>query len=181
MKNRDVLNKFELSKDVDINSLFTEEELSSLALEYENYDVANFINLLDAFESDKSTDAVEFDRLEVIAKEDNSDFVKIGETALSKGRVALFIMAGGMGSRLGIELPKGLFEIVDGMSIYELLFKRLTKVGARVGFSSHVFILLAQWQTKALPVRVEWIKYAMANRLNSAFTPNWFRPQPSNS
>lgn len=33
---------------------------------------------------------------------------------------------------------------------------------------SHVFV--AQWQTKALPVCVEWIKCSMANRLNSALS-----------
>ncbi|TXT24110.1 MAG: UDP-N-acetylglucosamine pyrophosphorylase, partial [Planctomycetota bacterium] len=50
-----------------------------------------------------------------------------GELCLSEGRVGVVLVAGGMGTRLGFEQPKGMFPIgpVSGHSLFQVLIERI--------------------------------------------------------
>lgn len=64
------------------------------------------------------------------------DFWKeTGEILLGKGQVAAFLVAGGQGSRLGFEGPKGMFDIglPSHKSLFQLQAERLQNLGAQVG------------------------------------------------
>ena len=66
------------------------------------------------------------------------DFWKeTGEILLSKGQVAAFLVAGGQGSRLGFDGPKGMFEIglPSHKSLFQLQAERLLNLSARVEHS----------------------------------------------
>lgn len=63
------------------------------------------------------------DRIEVIPKanpDDDAAARRLGEEALARGEVAVVLVAGGRGSRLGFEHPKGMFGIgpVSGKSLF---------------------------------------------------------------
>lgn len=56
-----------------------------------------------------------------------------GELALRDGKVAAILVAGGQGSRLGFEHPKGMFEIgpVSGHSLFQILIERVVATAKR--------------------------------------------------
>lgn len=58
-----------------------------------------------------------------------------GTAALAAGRVGAILVAGGQGSRLGFDGPKGLYEIgpVSGASLFEILCGKLVAVAKRHG------------------------------------------------
>ena len=72
-----------------------------------------------------------------IATEDlRYDFWKeTGEVLLGKGQVAAFLVAGGQGSRLGFDGPKGMFDIglPSHKSLFQLQAERLLNLGAQAG------------------------------------------------
>jgi UDP-N-acetylglucosamine/UDP-N-acetylgalactosamine diphosphorylase len=74
----------------------------------------------------------------VLPDEDDPAARKLGEAALAKGEVAVVLVAGGQGSRLGFDHPKGLFPIgpVSGKSLFQLhaekVLARGRKHGARI-------------------------------------------------
>ena len=60
---------------------------------------------------------------------------QVGEELLRAGRVALMVVAGGQGSRLGFEGPKGLFPLgpVSDRSLFALQAQRIRRLRARTG------------------------------------------------
>ncbi len=58
-----------------------------------------------------------------------------GEALLAAGRVAALVVAGGQGTRLGFDGPKGLFPIgpVTGRTLFEIQAQRLRRLRARYG------------------------------------------------
>jgi UDP-N-acetylglucosamine/UDP-N-acetylgalactosamine diphosphorylase len=58
-----------------------------------------------------------------------------GEALLREGRVALLVVAGGQGSRLGFDGPKGLYPLgpVTGRSLFALQAQRIRRMRARTG------------------------------------------------
>ncbi|QDU94236.1 UTP--glucose-1-phosphate uridylyltransferase [Lignipirellula cremea] len=58
-----------------------------------------------------------------------------GEAALGEGRLAMILVAGGQGSRLGFDHPKGMFPVgaVSGRTLFQILIEGLQAVGRRYG------------------------------------------------
>lgn len=56
-----------------------------------------------------------------------------GEAALRAGEIGMILVAGGQGTRLGFDHPKGMFAIgpVSGRSLFEIIIDRLQAVAAR--------------------------------------------------
>src|SRR5690606_17208834 len=57
----------------------------------------------------------------------------LGIQKLSTGKVGAVLVAGGQGSRLGFEHPKGMFSIgpVSGHSLFQILFEKLAATCSR--------------------------------------------------
>jgi len=70
-------------------------------------------------------------------------FESVGLNFLREGKVAAVLLAGGQGSRLGFDGPKGTFNIglTHYISIFELLMKSALSVAERAGRYFHVFIM----------------------------------------
>jgi UDP-N-acetylglucosamine/UDP-N-acetylgalactosamine diphosphorylase len=67
----------------------------------------------------------------------------VGEAALRAGRVAAFTVAGGHGTRLGWDGPKGTFPItpVKQKPLFQVFAEKLRAAGARYGRPLHWFIM----------------------------------------
>ncbi len=66
-----------------------------------------------------------------------------GEAALRAGRVAAFTVAGGQGTRLGYDGPKGTFPVtpVKKKPLFQVFAEKLRAAGARYGRPLHWFIM----------------------------------------
>ena len=66
-----------------------------------------------------------------------------GEAALRAGRVAAFTVAGGQGTRLGYDGPKGTFAVtpVKKKSLFQVFAEKIRAVGLRYGRPLHWFIM----------------------------------------
>ena len=74
-----------------------------------------------------------------------------GEAALREGRVAAFTVAGGQGTRLGYDGPKGTFPItpVLGHSLFQVFAEKIGATGARYGAPLHWFIMTSHLNHEA--------------------------------
>ncbi|MCG3128706.1 MAG: putative uridylyltransferase [Phycisphaerae bacterium] len=68
---------------------------------------------------------------------------RVGEEAIRGGRVAAFTVAGGQGTRLGFEGPKGAFRIspIRGAPLFQLFAEGLRRVGLRWGVTPAWYIM----------------------------------------
>ena len=66
-----------------------------------------------------------------------------GEAALRAGRVAAFTVAGGQGTRLGYDGPKGTFPVtpITGHSLFQVFAEKLRAAAERYGQPIHWFIM----------------------------------------
>ncbi|MDR1435526.1 MAG: UTP--glucose-1-phosphate uridylyltransferase [Puniceicoccales bacterium] len=71
------------------------------------------------------------------------DAYNLGEQILSEGRIAAFTAAGGQGTRLGFEGPKGTFSVtpVKGKSLFQVFAEKIRFAEKRYGYPLHWFIM----------------------------------------
>ena len=70
----------------------------------------------------------------------------IGAEAIKNGKVAAVLLAGGQGTRLGFEKPKGMFDIgiTKELYIFECLINNLLKVVADTGVYVPLYIMTSE-------------------------------------
>lgn len=83
--------------------------------------------------------------LEEIAANKDS-FEKTGLEAIRAGKVGAVLLAGGMGTRLGSDDPKGMYNIglTRPLYIFECLFNNLMDVTKKAGTPIHLFIMTSE-------------------------------------
>ncbi|MDE6667625.1 MAG: UTP--glucose-1-phosphate uridylyltransferase [Clostridia bacterium] len=120
----------------------TEEEQAQLLKDIE---ITNFSVLK---KLDKSTKKVgKITPIDAVTVEDikrrRLQFENVGLNFLHEGKVAAVLLAGGQGSRLGYEGPKGTFDIgvTRHVSIFELQINSLKAVVEKVGRYIHLFVM----------------------------------------
>lgn len=69
--------------------------------------------------------------------------IAAGERALAAGQVGAVLVAGGQGTRLGFDHPKGMFPIgpVSNCPLFQILFEKLIAVGRRYGVRIPLFLM----------------------------------------
>ncbi len=69
-----------------------------------------------------------------------------GLELLQQGEVAVFLVAGGQGTRLGFEGPKGCFPLlpISGASLFQHFAEKILALGRRVKRRLHLFIMTSQ-------------------------------------
>ena len=84
-------------------------------------------------------EAMKLDKIK--AQED--EFRNIGIQAIQKGEVAAVLLAGGMGTRLGCDGPKGTFSIGETreLTIFQCLINNLLEVVQKTNAYVHLFIM----------------------------------------
>lgn len=75
-----------------------------------------------------------------------SVYLEKGRQAIANGEVAAVLLAGGMGTRLGSEKPKGMYDIGVTRSVYifQRLFENLMEVTNEIGNEIHLFIMTSE-------------------------------------
>ena len=81
-------------------------------------------------------------RLSAIAKQ-KEEFETLGVEAVKAGKVAAVLLAGGMGTRLGVDGPKGAYDIgvTKPLYIFEQQMKNLQKVNEKCGVLVPLYIM----------------------------------------
>ena len=87
--------------------------------------------------------------LEEIKKEEEEDRL-LGIKALKENKVACLLLAGGMGSRLGFDKPKGLYNmgLTKELSIFECQMNTLKEVVKECGNYIYLFIMTSPLNDK---------------------------------
>ena len=85
-----------------------------------------------------------------------------GLETLRDGKVAMVIVAGGQGSRLGFDHPKGMFPIgpISDRTLFQIFFENIKARGAESGKTIPLYIMTSP------PTHVETVEFLTAN--------NWF-------
>ncbi len=71
------------------------------------------------------------------------DVRRPGEVALSAGKIGVILVAGGQGSRLGFDHPKGMFPIgpISGASLFQVLFEKVIARSRRHGVRIPLYLM----------------------------------------
>lgn len=77
------------------------------------------------------------------AEERRAEFEAAGISLLKSGKVAAVLLAGGQGTRLGSNKPKGMFDIgiTRNLSIFACQFQNIMQVVKKTGQYFHIFIM----------------------------------------
>ena len=73
----------------------------------------------------------------------SEDAREAGRAALQAGQVGMILVAGGLGTRLGFEQPKGMFPIgpLSGRSLFQVLIEQLLAVSRRHGTRIPLYVM----------------------------------------
>jgi len=109
------------------------------------------LSILERINDDKYSKRGKFEPLGALTldkiAENEDKFRKIGLDTIRNGKAACILLAGGQGSRLGFEHPKGMFNmgINRTLYIYECLFNNLMEVTDEAGAFVHLFIMTSEF------------------------------------
>lgn len=121
-----------------------QKELLSQAAEIDLQEIAGLKRDLIDGDAAASVDLTDLEPTPYEARPENggdeaawADAEKLGENALRDGRVAAFTVAGGQGTRLGFDGPKGTFLItpVRNASLFQVFAEKIAATGDRYGSS----------------------------------------------
>lgn len=106
-----------------------------------NFDILKNIGLSSEKKLGKITpiDAVSLE--EAVSRK--PQFENVGLNLLREGKVGAVLLAGGQGSRLGFDKPKGMFNIgvTRTLSIFEQQMRNIFDVTRRIGRPFHIFVM----------------------------------------
>ena len=141
-------------------TLLEEKNQTQLLRYYEELDEAGKKNLLASIESivwdfeqelnapadlsPRGRDIRPIDGLKIPAIEARrQEFEEIGVNAIKNSKVAAVLLAGGMGTRLGVDGPKGAYDIgiTKPLYIFEQQMKNLAKVNEKCGVRVPLYIM----------------------------------------
>ena len=141
-------------------ALLTEKDQMQLLQYYDELDDAGKKNLLDAIENiewsfeealknptDLSGKGREISPIDGLRRADiekrEAEFEAAGVAAIKAGKVAAVLLAGGMGTRLGVDGPKGAYDIgvTKPLYIFEQQMKNLAEVNEKCGVKVPLYIM----------------------------------------
>ncbi len=72
-----------------------------------------------------------------------AEAIAVGEQALRDGKVAMVLVAGGQGTRLGFDLPKGMYPLgpVSNRTLFQIHFEKVLALGNYFGSTIPLFVM----------------------------------------
>ncbi|MBO5394665.1 MAG: UTP--glucose-1-phosphate uridylyltransferase [Clostridia bacterium] len=121
-----------------------EQEVLAQQLREIDFSYLDHLNKADKVDM-RAIEPINVMRVEEIKQQKNS-FEKIGLESLAKGEVGLVLVAGGMGTRLGIDGPKGVYNIgkTRDVFIFQCLFENALEVVKKCGKMMPFFIMTSE-------------------------------------
>ena len=144
------LKKFNQEQLLKYSDELSKDEFALLANQIEKTDF-NYLNELNA--KNEKTDFTISPLKALTIKEiemNKCKYEQIGINAIKNGEVGILLLAGGMGTRLGSDLPKGMYNIgkTKDLYIFECLFNNLKKVTERLNVKIPFFIMTSEINDK---------------------------------
>lgn len=129
-------------------NILPKEEKELLLEQILEIDFEKMITLYDEFQKDISYDNDLIEPLEHIeetslSNEIKEKYIKRGEKIISNGGLAVITLAGGQGTRLGLTLPKGFFEIETApkKSLFQIQCETLQRANKKYNTIIHWYIM----------------------------------------
>ncbi len=122
-----------------------EEERELLLNDIEHTNFSAVANLKNTVEKRGKLSPISAVSLEEIQRR-RAQFESVGLDFLAKGKVAAVLLAGGQGSRLGFNGPKGMYNVgvTRELSIFEQQMNNIAEVNAVTGRHFHIFIMTSR-------------------------------------
>ncbi|MGL1903837.1 MAG: UDPGP type 1 family protein [Fibrobacterales bacterium] len=134
----------------------SEEEQQKLVQQVEELDFKRVIktfndNVSNHEEAIDTLEPLPFKSISETTKEDLELWFSKSRDAFLKGEVAAFLVAGGQGSRLGFDGPKGAFDmgLPSGKSLFQLQAERLLNLGKNYGKIIPWYIMTSELNNEA--------------------------------
>ncbi|MBQ8514614.1 MAG: UTP--glucose-1-phosphate uridylyltransferase [Ruminococcus sp.] len=149
MTKQDALNKLQPYDQTHLLRFYddlTERQQERLLSQIEQLD----LSVLDQLHTEAEAKRGEFEPLGALTQteitENEKYFRGVGLSAIRAGKVACVLLAGGQGSRLGFEHPKGMYNvgITKELYIFECLFRNLMDVTEEAGSFVHLMIMTSE-------------------------------------
>ena len=136
------LKKYDQIHVVDYYDDLSENERTNLLKQIESID---FLKISKRNENEKNNSEIfpiNVLSIEKINKEKNK-YERIGLDILKSGRVGLVLLAGGQGSRLGFNKPKGMFDIgiKKELTLFQIILNNTMEIVKRIGKWIYIFIM----------------------------------------
>lgn len=132
-----------------INNLADEEKLLILK-SFNRFDIDNYFqNIVNKYFNKKNEEKnIRLDPISIINHIDDSsskhkELKSIGEESLKNGEVAFLVVAGGQGTRLGFNHPKGLFPIapITNKTLFNIHFEKILAASKYYNFTPTFLIM----------------------------------------
>lgn len=128
----------------------SKEEVATLEKQIEILDFS-YLDFLDKKEEKKECEISPLRAMTVEEIENNrQQYYALGLEAIQKGELAVVLVAGGMGTRLGSDSPKGCYNIgkTKDVFIFQRLFENTLEVVKQAGNFIHFFIMTSEKNDK---------------------------------
>ena len=129
----------------------SDDEFSELIKQIDNTD----FSYLDELNQTNKTHELNISPLEALTIDkinaNKSTYEQVGINALKNGEVGVLMLAGGMGTRLGSDLPKGMYNIgkTHNLYIFECVFNNLKNVTEKLNVKIPFFIMTSELNDEA--------------------------------
>ena len=128
-------------------SELSDSEKQELLAQVEDTDFAVLANCKNLGHADKRGEFAPLAALQVSEIEKRKDeFTKLGVETIKAGKVAAVLLAGGMGTRLGSDNPKGMYDIGIHKHVYifQRLIENMLDVVREAGCFFHLYVMTSE-------------------------------------